>query len=85
MMEMVENGAWHNIGNGTEKVHNLAHKGAVCPDDNKLQENLDKGSQSSGNGSQEKAAKKGRHIGNLKFHVGRCKGQGKFKTHEKKG
>ena len=73
------------ISNGTEKVHDLSYKGAVCPDNDKFQKDLDKGSQGPGNGSQKKAAEKGRHIRDFEFHVGRCKRQGKFETHEKKG
>ena len=56
-MEMVEDGAWDDISNGTEKVHDLSYKGAVCPDNDKFQKDLDKGSQPR-QWSQKKAAEK---------------------------
>ncbi len=55
------------------------------PDDNEFQQDLDQAGHGAGQRSEEKAAEERGQIGNLEFHIGRCKGQGHFDGHEQKG
>lgn len=58
MMEMVEDGAWDDISNGTEKVHDLSYKGAVCPDNDKFQRILTKAAKAPAMGPRKKPPKR---------------------------